>query len=155
MAKVIGIDLGTTNSCVAVLEGGKPIIIANSEGARTTPSMVAFAKGDTRLVGQLAKRQSVTNAQNTIHSIKRFIGRRWEDTEEERARTPYKCVPGRDDTVDVQVMAAPELVVTSTAMAKCASPFWVPTKVRDVPRRKLLTRVHNSLCAHAGCCCYS
>ena len=103
MAKVIGIDLGTTNSCVAVLEGGKPIIIANSEGARTTPSMVAFAKGDTRLVGQLAKRQSVTNAQNTIHSIKRFIGRRWSDTEEERSRTPYKCVPGRDDTVDVQI----------------------------------------------------
>ena len=103
MAKVIGIDLGTTNSCVAVLEGGKPIIIANSEGARTTPSMVAFAKGDTRLVGQLAKRQSVTNAQNTIHSIKRFIGRRWEDTESERSRTPYKCVPGRDDTVDVYI----------------------------------------------------
>ena len=103
MAKVIGIDLGTTNSCVAVLEGGKPVIIANSEGARTTPSMVAFAKGDTRLVGQLAKRQSVTNAKNTVHSIKRFIGRRWEDTEEERSRTPYKCVPGRDDTVDVQI----------------------------------------------------
>lgn len=103
MAKVIGIDLGTTNSCVAVLEGGKPVIIANSEGARTTPSMVAFAKGDTRLVGQLAKRQSVTNARNTVHSIKRFIGRRWNDTEEERSRTPYKCVPGRDDTVDVQI----------------------------------------------------
>ena len=103
MAKVIGIDLGTTNSCVAVLEGGKPVIIANSEGARTTPSMVAFAKGDSRLVGQLAKRQSVTNARNTVHSIKRFIGRRWEDTEEERSRTPYKCVPGRDDTVDVQI----------------------------------------------------
>ncbi|MEL6786361.1 MAG: Hsp70 family protein, partial [Cyanobacteria bacterium J06607_15] len=89
MAKVIGIDLGTTNSCVAVLEGGKPIIIANSEGARTTPSMVAFAKGETRLVGQLAKRQSVTNAQNTIHSIKRFIGRRWEDTEYESVLPPY------------------------------------------------------------------
>ena len=103
MAKVIGIDLGTTNSCVAVLEGGKPVIIANSEGTRTTPSMVAFAKGDTRLVGQLAKRQSVTNARNTVHSIKRFIGRRWEDTEEERSRTPYKCSPGRDDTVDVQI----------------------------------------------------
>lgn len=103
MAKVIGIDLGTTNSCVAVLEGGRPVVIANSEGARTTPSMVAFAKGDTRLVGQLAKRQSVTNAQNTIHSIKRFIGRRWDDTEEERSRTPYKCVPGRDNTVDVKI----------------------------------------------------
>ena len=103
MAKVIGIDLGTTNSCVAVLEGGKPVVIANSEGGRTTPSMVAFAKGGSRLVGQLAKRQSVTNAQNTIHSIKRFIGRRWGDTEDERSRTPYKCVPGRDNTVDVQI----------------------------------------------------
>ncbi len=103
MAKVIGIDLGTTNSCVSVLEGGKPIVIANSEGGRTTPSMVAFAKGNTRLVGQLAKRQSVTNAVNTIHSIKRFIGRRWEDTEEERLRVPYECISGRDNTVDVQI----------------------------------------------------
>ena len=103
MAKVIGIDLGTTNSCVSVLEGGKPIVIANSEGGRTTPSMVAFAKGNTRLVGQLAKRQSVTNALNTVHSIKRFIGRRWEDTEEERSRVPYECATGRDNTVDVQI----------------------------------------------------
>jgi molecular chaperone DnaK len=103
MGKVIGIDLGTTNSCVAVLEAGKPIVISNSEGARTTPSMVAFAKDNSRLVGQLAKRQSVTNAHNTIHSIKRFIGRRWEDTEAERSRVPYKCVKGRDDTVDVNI----------------------------------------------------
>lgn len=103
MGKVIGIDLGTTNSCVAVLEAGKPIVIANSEGARTTPSMVAFAKDNTRLVGQLAKRQSVTNAQNTIHSIKRFIGRRWDDTDTERSRVPYKCIKGRDDTVDVNI----------------------------------------------------
>ncbi|MDJ0649489.1 MAG: molecular chaperone DnaK [Xenococcaceae cyanobacterium MO_188.B19] len=103
MAKVIGIDLGTTNSCVSVLEGGTPVVIANSEGGRTTPSMVAFAKGNTRLVGQLAKRQSVTNAINTIHSIKRFIGRRWEETEEERSRVPYQCVTGRDKTVDVKI----------------------------------------------------
>jgi molecular chaperone DnaK len=103
MAKVIGIDLGTTNSCVAVLEGGKPSVIPNSEGARTTPSIVAFTKGNTRLVGQLAKRQAVTNAPNTIHSIKRFIGRRWEETEAERTRVPYKCVPGRDNTVDVLI----------------------------------------------------
>lgn len=103
MAKVIGIDLGTTNSCVSVLEGGKPIVIANSEGGRTTPSMVAFAKGNTRLVGQLAKRQAVTNALNTIHSIKRFIGRRWEETEEERSRVPYECAIGRDETVDVKI----------------------------------------------------
>nr|MBA3923364.1 Hsp70 family protein [Nostocaceae cyanobacterium] len=103
MGKVIGIDLGTTNSCVAVLEGGQPIVIANSEGGRTTPSIVGFGKGGERLVGQLAKRQAVTNAENTIYSIKRFIGRRWDDTETERTRVPYSCVKGRDDTVDVQI----------------------------------------------------
>jgi len=103
MGKVIGIDLGTTNSCVAVLEGGQPIVIANSEGGRTTPSIVGFGKGGDRVVGQLAKRQAVTNAENTIYSIKRFIGRRWDDTETERDRVPYSCVKGRDDTVDVQI----------------------------------------------------
>lgn len=103
MGKVIGIDLGTTNSCVAVLEGGQPIVIANTEGGRTTPSIVGFGKGGERLVGQLAKRQAVTNAENTIYSIKRFIGRRWEDTETERSRVPYQCIKGRDDTVDVQI----------------------------------------------------
>ncbi|WP_315790519.1 molecular chaperone DnaK [Fischerella sp. JS2] len=103
MGKVIGIDLGTTNSCVAVLEGGQPIVIANSEGGRTTPSIVGFGKGGERLVGPLAKRQAVTNAENTIYSIKRFIGRRWDDTDAERDRVPYNCVKGRDDTVDVQI----------------------------------------------------
>jgi molecular chaperone DnaK len=100
---IIGIDLGTTNSCVAVLEGGQPIVIANSEGGRTTPSIVGFAKGSERLIGQLAKRQAVTNAENTIFSIKRFIGRRWDDTAVERERVPYTCVKGRDDTVDVEI----------------------------------------------------
>ncbi len=103
MGKVIGIDLGTTNSCVAVLEGGQPIVISNSEGGRTTPSIVGFGKAGERLVGQLAKRQAVTNAENTVYSIKRFIGRRWDDTVEERSRVPYNCVKGRDDTVDVQI----------------------------------------------------
>ncbi|MDY6936984.1 MAG: molecular chaperone DnaK [Cyanobacteriota bacterium] len=103
MGKVIGIDLGTTNSCVAVLEGGKPIVITNSEGGRTTPSMVGFGKSGERLVGQLAKRQAVTNAENTVFSIKRFIGRRWEDTQEERSRVPYNCITGRDNTVDVKI----------------------------------------------------
>lgn len=103
MGKVIGIDLGTTNSCVAVLEGGQPIVISNSEGGRTTPSIVGFGKVGERLVGQLAKRQAVTNAENTVYSIKRFIGRRWDDTPEERSRVPYNCVKGRDDTVDVQI----------------------------------------------------
>ncbi len=103
MGKVIGIDLGTTNSCVAVLEGGQPQVIANSEGGRTTPSIVGFGKSGERLIGPLAKRQAVTNAENTIYSIKRFIGRRWDDTEDERARVPYNCVKGRDDTVDVEI----------------------------------------------------
>jgi len=103
MGKVIGIDLGTTNSCVAVLEGGQPIVISNSEGGRTTPSIVGFGKAGERLVGQLAKRQGVTNAENTVYSIKRFIGRRWDDTATERSRVPYNCIKGRDDTVDVQI----------------------------------------------------
>ncbi len=102
MGKVIGIDLGTTNSCVAVLEGGKPVVVNNSEGERTTPSIVAFTQEQERLVGQVAKRQAVTNAENTIYSIKRFIGRGWADTEQERERVSYKCVPGRDDTVDIE-----------------------------------------------------
>ncbi len=103
MGKVIGIDLGTTNSCVAVLEGGKPVVISNSEGGRTTPSIVGFGKTGGRLIGQLAKRQAVTNAENTVFSIKRFIGRRWHDTEDERGRVTYVCVHGKDDTVDVQI----------------------------------------------------
>lgn len=103
MGKVIGIDLGTTNSCVAILEGGQPIVIPNSEGGRTTPSVAGFGKGSDRLIGQLAKRQAVTNAENTVFSIKRFIGRRWDETLEERQRVPYKTVKGRDDTVDVQI----------------------------------------------------
>lgn len=103
MGKVIGIDLGTTNSCVAILEGGQPIIIPNCEGGRTTPSVVGFGKGSDRLIGQMAKRQAVTNAENTVFSIKRFIGRRWDETQEERRRVPYKSVKGRDDTVDVQI----------------------------------------------------
>ncbi|MEM8602860.1 MAG: molecular chaperone DnaK [Cyanobacteria bacterium P01_H01_bin.121] len=103
MGKVIGIDLGTTNSCVAVLEGGKSLVIPSAEGGRTTPSMVGFGKAGDRLVGQLAKRQAVTNAENTIFSIKRFIGRRWDDTVAERSRVPYECVSGRDNTVDVDI----------------------------------------------------
>ena len=103
MAKVIGIDLGTTNSCVSVLEGGIPVVISNAEGGRTTPSIIGFAKGGEQLVGQLAKRQGVTNAENTVYSIKRFIGRRWEDTETERNCVPYTCRKGRDNTVDVQI----------------------------------------------------
>ncbi len=104
MSKVIGIDLGTTNSCVSVLEGGKPVVISSSEGGRTTPSIVGFVKdGVERIVGDVAKRQAITNAQNTIFSIKRFIGRRWDETEDERARVSYTAVMGKDDTVNVLI----------------------------------------------------
>ncbi len=104
MSKVIGIDLGTTNSCVSVLEGGKPIVISSAEGGRTTPSIVAFVKdSNERIVGQVAKRQSVTNSVNTVYSIKRFIGRSWDETESERGRVPYTAVKGKDNTVNVQI----------------------------------------------------
>ena len=92
MAKVIGIDLGTTNSCVAVMEGGDPVVIPNSEGGRTTPSAVAFTKDGERLVGQVAKRQAVTNPQNTVFSIKRFMGRRFDEVPTEISEVPYEVV---------------------------------------------------------------
>jgi len=92
MAKIIGIDLGTTNSCVAVLEGGEPKVIANEEGARTTPSIVAFSKSGERLVGQVAKRQAITNPENTVFSIKRFMGRRFDEVTDEMKMVPYKVV---------------------------------------------------------------
>src|ERR1700740_365045 len=92
MAKIIGIDLGTTNSCVAVLEGGEPKVIPNEEGARTTPSIVAFTKNGERLVGQVAKRQAITNPENTIFSIKRFMGRRYNEVNDEMKMVPYKVV---------------------------------------------------------------
>src|SRR5665213_1847558 len=96
MAKIIGIDLGTTNSCVAVLEGGEPKVIANEEGARTTPSIVAFSKTGERLVGQVAKRQAITNPENTIFSIKRFMGRRYNEVNDEMKMVPYKVVQQGD-----------------------------------------------------------
>jgi len=92
MAKIIGIDLGTTNSCVAVMEGGQPVVIPNPEGGRTTPSVVAFTKTGERLVGPLAKRQAITNPTNTVYSIKRFMGRRFSEVPQETARVPYKVV---------------------------------------------------------------
>ncbi|MBT9545243.1 MAG: molecular chaperone DnaK [Candidatus Sericytochromatia bacterium] len=104
MGKVVGIDLGTTNSVVAVLEGGKPVVIPNAEGSRLTPSVVAFTKSGERLVGQIAKRQAITNPENTIYSIKRFIGRRWDDTEQERSRYPYHSERGKDSMVEVSVL---------------------------------------------------
>src|SRR6266581_6328990 len=101
--KIIGIDLGTTNSVVAVMEGNDPVVIANSEGGRTTPSVVAFTKGGERLVGQAAKRQAVTNSQNTIFSIKRFMGRKFDEVREEEHRVPYKVVKAANGDAHVQV----------------------------------------------------
>ena len=96
MAKIIGIDLGTTNSCVAVMEGGEPKVIANEEGARTTPSIVAFTKSGERLVGQVAKRQAITNPENTIFSIKRFMGRRYNEVSDEMKMVPFKVIQQGD-----------------------------------------------------------
>jgi len=101
--KIIGIDLGTTNSVVAVMEGGDPVVIPNAEGGRTTPSVVAFTKDGERLVGTVAKRQAVTNPQNTIFSIKRFMGRRYEEVSEEIKRVPYKVVRGQNGLAVVEV----------------------------------------------------
>ncbi|MGQ9823659.1 MAG: molecular chaperone DnaK [Desulfotomaculales bacterium] len=99
MAKAVGIDLGTTNSVVAVMEGGKPTVIVNAEGSRTTPSVVAFKETGERLVGQIAKRQAALNPQNTLYSVKRFIGRRYSEVDDERKLVPYRVVPGPNDAV--------------------------------------------------------
>ena len=103
MGKIIGIDLGTTNSCVAVLEGGEPVVIPNAEGARTTPSMVAFSKSGERLVGAPAKRQAVTNPENTIFSIKRFMGRMYDEVVQEIKEVPYKVVKGKNNVARVKI----------------------------------------------------
>ena len=103
MAKVLGIDLGTTNSCMSVMEGGDPVVLENSEGARTTPSIVAFSKSGERLVGQAAKRQAVTNPANTVFSIKRFMGRKYDEVREEEHRVPYKIVKAANGDAHVQV----------------------------------------------------
>ncbi len=108
MAKILGIDLGTTNSCMAVMEGGEPVVIENSEGARTTPSIVAFAKSGERLVGQAAKRQAVTNSQNTIFSIKRFMGRKFEEVQDEAKRVPYRIVKASNGDAHVEVQVGGE-----------------------------------------------
>ncbi len=103
MSKIIGIDLGTTNSVVAVMEGGEPVVITNEEGGRTTPSVVAFTKDGNRLVGQVAKRQAVTNPENTLYSIKRFMGRRYEEVTEEISQVPYKVEKASNGDVRINV----------------------------------------------------
>jgi molecular chaperone DnaK len=110
MAKVLGIDLGTTNSCMAVMDSGEPLVLENSEGKRTTPSVVAFTKGGERVVGDAAKRQAVTNSRNTIYSIKRFMGRKFDEVGEEIKRMPYKVVKASngDCAVEVEVEGKPK-----------------------------------------------
>ena len=123
MAKAIGIDLGTTNSVVAVMEGGKPAVIINNEGSRLTPSVVGFTKSGERLVGQLAKRQAVLNPENTIYSAKRFIGRRYSEVQSEIKNVPYKGVAGPNDAVRFEIMAkqqAPE-EISAQVLRKLAS----------------------------------
>ncbi|MEI6715313.1 MAG: molecular chaperone DnaK [Verrucomicrobiota bacterium] len=108
MAKILGIDLGTTNSCMAVMEGGEPVVLENSEGARTTPSVVAFTKSGERVVGQAAKRQAITNPQNTIFSVKRFMGRKFAEVQDELHRVPYTVVKAPNGDAHIQVTVGGE-----------------------------------------------
>jgi len=136
MGKIIGIDLGTTNSCVAVIEGGKPQIIANSEGLRTTPSIVAFTKDGETLVGQSAKRQAVTNPENTVYSAKRFIGRQFSEVKNESKRLPYKIVKSSNNGINIKVendeYAPPQISAIVLQNLKKTAEEYLGTKVDDV-----------------------
>ena len=133
MGKIIGIDLGTTNSVVAVMEAGQPTVIPNQEGARTTPSVVAFTKSGERLVGQVAKRQAITNPENTIFSIKRFMGRRYDEVPEEMKMVPYKVVRGDNGDARVDVggkkMSPPEISAMILTKLKEAAESYLGEKV--------------------------
>ncbi|MBV8395959.1 MAG: molecular chaperone DnaK [Actinobacteria bacterium] len=135
MAKTIGIDLGTTNSCMAVLEGGEPTVIPNAEGGRTTPSVVAFAKDGQRLVGAPARRQQVTNPQNTIFSIKRFMGRKFDEVSEEMKIVPYEVVKGPNDDVRVEAggkeYAPPEISAMILQKLKADAEAYLGETVTD------------------------
>ena len=137
MGKIIGIDLGTTNSCVAVMEGGKPTVIPNAEGHRTTPSIVAFTKTGERLVGHVAKRQAITNAERTVYSIKRFMGKRAAETEGEKKRVPYKLAGSGEETVSVEIdgkkFTPPEIsAMILQAMKKIAEDYLGETVTQAV-----------------------
>jgi len=133
MSKIIGIDLGTTNSVVAVMEGGQAVVIPNQEGGRTTPSVVAFTKSGERLVGQVAKRQSVTNPENTVYSIKRFMGRRFNEVSEEMKLMPYKVVPGDNGDARVDIngkkYSPPEISAMILSKLKEAAEAYLGEKV--------------------------
>ncbi len=135
MAKTIGIDLGTTNSCMAVLEGGEPTVIPNAEGGRTTPSVVAFTKDGERLVGAPARRQQVTNPENTIFSIKRFMGRKWDEVSEEMTIVPYEVVHGPNDDVRVKAggkeYAPPEISAMILQKLKTDAEAYLGEPVND------------------------
>jgi molecular chaperone DnaK len=135
MSKVIGIDLGTTNSCMAVIEGGEPTVIPNAEGGRTTPSVVAFTKDGQRLVGAPAKRQQVTNPENTVFSIKRFMGRKFDEVSEEMKIVPYEVVKGPNDDVRVKAgdkeYAPPELSAMILQKLKADAESYLGEKVDD------------------------
>jgi molecular chaperone DnaK len=134
-SKIIGIDLGTTNSVVAVMEGGDPVVIPNAEGGRTTPSVVAFTKDSERLVGQVAKRQAVTNPKQTIFSIKRFMGRRTNEVTEEAKRVPYKVAPGANDMATVEIQgkkySPPEISAMILQKMKQTAEDYLGTKVTE------------------------
>src|SRR5580765_6197782 len=133
MAKILGIDLGTTNSCMAIMEGGEPVVLENSEGARTTPSVVAFTKSGERLVGQVAKRQSVTNPANTVYSIKRFMGRRFDEVNDEMKMVPYKVVRSTNGDARVSVggkeLSPPEISAMILTKLKEAAEAYLGEKV--------------------------
>ena len=133
MSKVIGIDLGTTNSCVAVMEGGDPVVIPNSEGSRTTPSVVGFTKEGERLVGQVAKRQAVTNPRNTVFSIKRFMGRKMHEITDEKKKVPYEVIGGRNDAATVNIQgreySPPEISAMILQKMKQTAEDYLGTKV--------------------------
>src|SRR5688572_1027370 len=133
--RVIGIDLGTTNSVVSVMENGQPTVIVNQEGARTTPSVVGFGKDGERLVGQVAKRQAVTNPENTVFSVKRFMGRKINEVTEETRRVPYKVVPSanHDARIDVRgkQYSAPESSAMVLQKSKQAAEDYLGEKVTD------------------------
>ncbi len=135
MGKIIGIDLGTTNSCVAVMEGGKPVVIANAEGVRTTPSVVGFAKNGERLVGDIARRQAVTNPENTIYSIKRFMGRRHSEVAGEEKMVPYHISGGAEELVKVDVagqhLTPPEISAMILQSMKTAAEAYLGHEVTE------------------------
>src|SRR6187397_1191197 len=135
MSKIIGIDLGTTNSVVAVIEGGQPVVITNAEGSRLTPSVVAFTKTGERLVGQVAKRQAVTNPENTVFSIKRFMGRRHEEVSSESSRVPYKVARADNGDAWVEVRgrkySPPEISAMVLGKLKQAAEDYLGEKLTD------------------------